>query len=154
MNVDALMTKKLKTCSPDHPLSCAARTMWESDCGVVPVVDDAQHVVGMITDRDICIAAYTQNRLLSDIPISSIALKPVVTVRPHDSAETAEALMQRHQVRRLAVIGEGDRLVGMLSLNDLARVSGHHPREVPSEGVARTLAAISQPHNGSAPARA
>jgi DNA polymerase-3 subunit epsilon/CBS domain-containing protein len=99
----------------------------------------------MITDRDICMAAYTQARVLGQIPISSIAMKPVVTVRPEDSARTAEGLMQRHQIRRLAVIDGRGRLVGMLSLNDLARSSGRHPQDLPMDEVARTLAAISQP---------
>jgi CBS domain-containing protein len=150
MNVDALMTTNLQTCAPDHSLDCAARIMWETDCGVVPVVDAAQRVVGMITDRDICVAAYTQNKLLHDILISSVGMKSVITVRPFDSVETAEALMQRHQVRRLAVIGEGDRLVGVLSLSDLARGAGRSPRDLPVDGILRTLAAISQARDGHA----
>jgi CBS domain-containing protein len=131
-------------------LDCAARIMWEKDCGVVPIVDAGAQAVGMITDRDICIAAYTQNTLLGQIPISSIGLKPVVAVRPHDSAQSAESLMQKHQVRRLAVVDDAGRLVGMLSLNDLARGSGHHPRDLPSDEIARTLAAISQPRAAAA----
>ena len=60
MNVEQLMTTDLRTCSPEDTLDCAARIMWEKDCGVVPIVDGADRVVGMITDRDICIASYTQ----------------------------------------------------------------------------------------------
>jgi CBS domain-containing protein len=56
--------------------------------------------------------------------------------------------MQKHQVRRLAVIGDGDRIVGVLSLNDLARGAGRSPRDVSMDGIARTLTAISQPRNG------
>jgi CBS domain-containing protein len=146
MNVEGLMTTKLETCSDDHRLDCAARIMWERDCGIVPVVDREGRIAGMLTDRDICIAGYTQNRVLSEIPIAEvIGKKPVVTVRPTDSVETAEGLMREHQLRRLAVVDSNQRLVGVLSLNDLARGAGRHPRDVSSEGVARTLAAISQP---------
>jgi CBS domain-containing protein len=148
MNVDQIMAKDLRTCSPDDMLDCAARIMWEKDCGVVPIVD-GDRVVGMITDRDICMATYTQNRVLGEIPISSVAMKPVVTVRPEDSTRTAETLMQRHQIRRLAVIDGRGRLVGMLSLNDLARGAGRYPHEVPMDEVARTLTAISQPSGAS-----
>jgi CBS domain-containing protein len=142
MNVQDLMTRNLKTCSADHRLDCAARIMWENDCGVVPIVDQEQRVVGMITDRDICFAAYSQNRLLGHIAISTVAMKPVVTVRPHETAQHAEKLMQQHQVRRLAVTENGGRLVGLLSLNDLARASGRSPRELPGDEIAKTLAAI------------
>jgi CBS domain-containing protein len=145
MNVDQMMTTNLRTCSPQHMLDCAARIMWENDCGVVPIVDAGDRVVGMITDRDICIAAYTQNQLLNQIPVSSIAMKPVVTVRPEDTAQTAESSMQRHQIRRLAVVDGNGRLVGMLSLNDLARSAGRNNRDLPPDEVVRTLAAICQP---------
>jgi CBS domain-containing protein len=147
MNVEQLMTGDTRSCTPDHTLDCAARKMWERDCGVVPIVDASGRVVGMITDRDICMAAYTQNKLLSQIQVKSIAMKPVVTVSPHDSAQSAETLMQRHQVRRLAVVDERGRLVGVVSLNDLARGASRQPGEIPSNEIVRTLAAIGQPRS-------
>ena len=150
MNIEQLMSKDLRTCSQNDALDCAARIMWEKDCGVVPIVDSDNRVVGMITDRDICVAAYTQDRLLKHIPISSIGMKPVVAVRPHDSPQTAEGLMQKHQVRRVAVTDERGRLVGMLSLNDLAREAARHPRELSTDEVMKTLAVIGQPRATSA----
>jgi CBS-domain-containing membrane protein len=66
-------------------------------------------------------------------------------VRSNESAQQAEALMQKHQLRRLPVVNDSGQLIGILSLNDLARASGQSPREVPSEEIMRTLAAISQP---------
>jgi CBS domain-containing protein len=150
MNVEALMTRNMKTCTPEQNLDCAARLMWDADCGVVPVVDQAQHIVGMITDRDICMAAYMQHKHLDEIAIASIGLKPVVTIGDQEPADKAEVLMQKHQVRRLAVLDRGQRLVGVLSLNDLARVSTRNPRELPSDGIAKTLAAISQPRTDGA----
>ena len=152
MNVENLMSRSPKTCTPDHMLDCAARSMWDGDCGVVPVVDEQRRVVGMITDRDICFAAYTQNRRLGEIPISSVALKQVVTVRQDESVEAAESLMQRHQVRRLAVVDENKRLVGVLSLTDLARSAARHPLDLSTERISQTLAAIGRPHRARATA--
>jgi CBS-domain-containing membrane protein len=151
MNVEQLMSRDTRSCSPDDTLDRAARNMWDRDCGVVPITDASGRVVGMITDRDICMAAYTQNKLLTEIPIKSIAMKPVVTLHPYDSAQTAETLMQRHQLRRLAVLDDHGRLVGVLSLGDLARGAGRSPHDIPSADIARTLAAISEPRRTPAP---
>jgi CBS domain-containing protein len=63
MNVEQLMTSTVRTCCPNDPLSDAARVMWEADCGCVPVTEEcygSAKVVGVITDRDICMAAFTQ----------------------------------------------------------------------------------------------
>lgn len=154
MKIEDIMSRSLKTCMRDHTLDCAARIMWENDCGVVPIVDNAGRVVGMITDRDICFAVLTQNRLLGQIRADSVAIKPVITVRANESAQQAEALMQRHQLRRLPVVNDSGKLIGILSLNDLARASGQSPRDLPSEEIMRTLAAISQPTRGMTGARA
>lgn len=99
----------------------------------------------MITDRDICIAAYTQNQLLHQIPVSTIAMKPVVSVRMDDPAQVAERLMEEHQVRRVAVVDGEGRLVGVLSLNDLARAAGRYPRDLSNDEIVKTLMAISTP---------
>lgn len=152
MNVGDLMSRDLHTCESHHSLACAARTMWERDCGSVPIVDAAGRPVGMITDRDICMAAVMQNDRPSTIPIATVAMKTVVTVRATDSAERAEMLMQKHQLRRLGVVNEDGRLIGIISLNDLARCSGVRPKEIPVEHVGRTLTAISQPHQHAASA--
>src|SRR5438046_1875104 len=71
MKVEEIMSVDLETCRLEDTLNRPAQIMWEHDCGVVPVVDGEARVVGIITDRDICIAAYTQGRPLSEIPVSS-----------------------------------------------------------------------------------
>ena len=68
MKVKDLMTTEVKRCSPETNLAAAARIMWEGDCGVIPVTDEYDHVVGVITDRDICIAAATRPRTEGEIP--------------------------------------------------------------------------------------
>lgn len=69
MKVEQLMTRNPKTCGPDEPLEAAARLMWDHDVGCVPVVDKGQ-VVGMITDRDVCMAAYIEGARLNTVPVS------------------------------------------------------------------------------------
>jgi CBS domain-containing protein len=155
MEVDKLMTHGVRTVGPGDTMNQAARIMWENDCGVVPVVDGGGKPVAMITDRDICMAAFMQGKPLAEMPVSVACSRGVVTVRDHDSIEVAEAVMQEHQIRRVPVVDAQDRLVGVLAMSDLARSfqmtegTSVTPREV-----AKTLAAVSQPHReagGAAP---
>jgi CBS domain-containing protein len=123
-------------------LEAPARIMWENDCGVVPVVDEEGRAVGMITDRDICMAGYTQGRQLWQIPVSVAASKALVAVRPTESLQRAEEIMRTHQVRRLAVTDGDGRLLGVLSLNDLAVHAGRRDGDLGLDEVAKTLSAI------------
>ena len=72
-----LMTRDVASCEMEHPLACSAKIMWERDCGCVPVVDDDNRVVGMLTDRDICMAALTRGRMLVDLPVHAAACRSV-----------------------------------------------------------------------------
>ncbi|HVH47061.1 MAG TPA: CBS domain-containing protein [Labilithrix sp.] len=118
----------------------------EADCGCVPVVDDACRPVGMITDRDICMATYTQGKPPFAIPLSSVMGNTVVTCRADDSIATAEELMRRHRIRRLPVVDASGTIVGILSLNDIATHSQLTPAraedELGGDAIAGTLAAI------------
>jgi CBS domain-containing protein len=147
MNVGQVMTRDPRTCGQNDSLSQAAQVMWESDCGCVPVVDGDGKAVGMITDRDICMAAYTQGLPLSQMQVKSAASRNLVCVRENDSLETAEGLMQKHQIRRLPVIDTSGRLLGILSMNDLVRRLhvGHRHGDLSSDAIARVLAAICTP---------
>ena len=140
MNVEQLMSRNVKTCTPNDTLELAARIMWENDCGIVPVVDEAGRVVAMLTDRDVCMAGYTQGLQYWQIPVAVAASKLVFSVRPTDSLQQAEELMRTQQVRSLAVTNERGQLVGVLSLGDLAR---RHPDDVSSDELARTLRGVS-----------
>ena len=147
MNVGKLMTRDPGACSPDDTLNRAAQIMWEKDCGCVPVVDANFHPIAMITDRDICMAAYTQGRPLWSIPVSSAASHIVVVVRESEAVESAEGLMRAYRVRRLPVVDADGRLVGIISLNDLARHAsfGHRHGELNADRITRALAAICAP---------
>jgi CBS domain-containing protein len=156
MRVNQLMTSSPRACRPDDHLDAAARIMWDADCGAVPVIDTEQRVVGIVTDRDACMAAYTQGRPLASIPVSDAMATQLFTCHENDDIAEAERLMREAQVRRLPVVDEQGRLVGLLSLNDLAREASHNgkSRGAPEpEDLAATLAAICTPRDLPAPAR-
>lgn len=142
MNVEQLMSRNVKTCSPNDTLEVAARIMWENDCGVVPLVDAEGRAVGVVTDRDICMAGFTQGLQYWQIPVARAASKSLYAIKPNESLQAAERLMGTHQVRRLAVIDDNGKLVGILSLNDLARHAGRRAEDLSTDEVARTLALV------------
>jgi CBS domain-containing protein len=147
MKVRELMTPDPRTCTSNDTLDVAARAMWEADCGVVPVVDAVRCVVGMITDRDICMAAYIQGKPLTSIKVASAMAPNVVSCKPDDELTVAERTMQTAQVRRLPVVDAQGRLAGLLALGDLARHAGKDRAgkvRVSAEEVAATLGVISQ----------
>ena len=143
------MTRDVATVTPNATLEQAAQLMWEADCGAIPIIDGGDLVVGMITDRDICMASLIQGKLLSEIPVMSVAATEPCVAREDDPVEVIESLMRTHQVRRIPIVDHARRLSGIVSLTDIARHTrrngGHHDALSP-EVVANTLAAISAPH--------
>jgi len=146
MKVEDVMTREVAECRPEDTCSFAAKIMWERDCGCVPVVDASGCVCGVITDRDICMAAYTRGRPLHEIAVQSAMSKDPQSVRPEDSIEHAQELMRRSRVRRIPVLDEGH-LAGMLSIGDLLRQTSSSPSHkhhgLRADQVVETLAAIS-----------
>src|SRR4051794_15289878 len=100
MNVEELMTRNVETCTTNDSLARAAQIMWERDCGYVPVLDSHRRLMGVLTDRDICMAAYTQGRPLQHITAAQVMSHNVKAASPSDSLEAVETLMQVHQIRR------------------------------------------------------
>jgi CBS domain-containing protein len=145
MYVKDIMSHPVVTCPTSSTLDQAARLMWEFDCGVIPVVDDAGHVCGMVTDRDICMAAYTQGKPLSAIPVTTAMAHEVVAVHTDDSVEHVEALMRDSRVRRLPVLDHESRPAGLVSMSDLARLSARARKSAVDRELIQTLAAVSQP---------
>lgn len=131
-------------------LDAAARVMWDHDCGFVPVLDGADRLVGVVTDRDLCMAAFTQGRPLHELPMAAAMARQVRTVRADDSLATAMAAMQEVAVRRLPVVDAEGRLVGVLSSNDLVRHAHAGHREVAAEHVLRTLAVVGKSRRAAA----
>jgi CBS domain-containing protein len=151
MNVERLMTKDVRTCRPEDGLTEAARAMWERDCGCVPVVDESHRVVGMITDRDVCMAAYTRGSRLQDIRIDEVMSRRVLSCQPDTPLADAEATMRSGRVRRLPVVDDAGQLLGLVSLADIAqeaaRQHGARRREVKDAEVGATLVEITRPWN-------
>jgi CBS domain-containing protein len=151
MQVKEIMTDTPQVCGVNDSANEAARIMWERDCGAVPVVDRDGHTVGIVTDRDICMAAYFQGRHLSAIPIAEIMSRDLCTIEAEADLNDAERLMQSRQIRRLPVVANGGHLIGILSLSDLARTvprDGGGRQAVPeSQEVLRTVEKVSQPRN-------
>lgn len=108
--------------------------MWENDCGALPIVDANQNVVGVITDRDICMAAYTKGTSVWEIPVVAVSSLRVHSVSPEASVRLAEEVMMMHRVRRLVVLDRGGNLEGMLSLADLVGCSRRLGRVDPALG--------------------
>lgn len=116
MNIRDVMTSNPRTVAPQDSIQNVARIMREEDTGAVPVVDNGRPV-GIVTDRDIVVRAVAEGHL--DRRVSDIVSQDIVTVRPDMSTKEAAQLMSEHQVRRLPVV-ENDRLVGIVSLGDIA----------------------------------
>ncbi len=151
MKVEELMTKRVFTCRPDDTLRHAAQIMWEHDCGCVPVIDDTGRIAGIVTDRDGFIGAYVRGQSLDAIPVRSAMAHKVLTCHPEDDIDSAERIFRDAQVRRLPVIDRDGRLVGILSLNDIAQRAHPAARRVTDglsgDAVALTIAAIGRPRS-------
>ena len=142
MQVKQVMTSDIATCRPDTNLAVVAKLMWDKDCGFVPVIDAAAKVVGVITDRDICIASATR-RLLPDQMTAAQAMRsaPIHTTQPEDAIEKALATMKQFQVRRLPVVAADGTLKGVISMNDIVLAS--QQKEGPAAAdIVSTLSAI------------
>jgi CBS domain-containing protein len=144
MKVADIMTADVKRCTLETNLAAAAKIMWEGDCGVVPVTDGQEKVVGVITDRDICIAAATRPRTASEIPVKDVISTRLHSCKPTDEVGTVLLTMKNQQVRRLPVIHQDGRLAGIVSMNDIVLHAGSAPKSthIPVDDVLDTLKSI------------
>jgi CBS domain-containing protein len=149
MNVFEVMTRRVFSCRPSDTLAAAAGAMWEHDVGCLPVVGESCEVVGMITDRDICMAAYTRAARLAEVDVASVMSREPHACSPDNSVAQAGELMRLDRIRRTPVVDARGRLVGILSLADLAREACHQKRRKYGEAldaeITTTLAAVSEP---------
>ncbi len=125
MKVSDIMTSKPFFCRRETDLGTAAELLWNGNCGFLPVVEDGGRVVGAVTDRDLCIALGTKNRVAGEIRVGEIASKAPVTCAPGDDIRQALATMADRKIHRLVVVGAKGELVGVLSVDDMiAKESG------------------------------
>ena len=151
MKIEAIMQRNVSVCRQDDSLNTAAQVMWENDCGCVPVISANGNgaVVGMLSDRDICMAAYTQGKPLVEILVTIAMAHSVLSCKASDDLVLAEAMMREARIHRIPVVGDNGAVVGIISLSDIARNSlsigdGKVALGTQAE-VTRTLAAICEP---------
>jgi CBS domain-containing protein len=156
MKVEELMTHNVRTCRSGDTLSTAAQLMWDGDCGCVPVISDdgSKRVVGMLTDRDICMATHFRGCRPREIAVGDVMSTGVRAVGPSEDLADAEAIMRDAQVRRLPVVDGNQELLGIVSLADLAREADRKRQSkqpsITEHEVGDTLTAICAPR-GPAP---
>lgn len=119
MKVKEIMTTNTMTCTPANNLADAAGLMWDNDCGILPVVTEGGKVAGLVTDRDICMAAATKGRSLLNIAVEDVISEKVFACKPEDDIHIALNTMRENKVRRLPVVAADGKLEGILSMNDV-----------------------------------
>lgn len=144
MKVRDIMTANPRTADPDTTLEEIATLMKNEDVGAIPVMEDG-HVAGVVTDRDIVLRCVAEGKDPTECTAEDIMTEGVNTIAPDADVEEAADLMAEAQVRRLAVVQNG-RLVGMLSLGDIAVKTGEEAEETTAE----TLEGVSQGVRGQA----
>ena len=149
MKVKELMTATPYCCQPETNLGAATELMWNGNCGFLPVVGSDGKVFGVVTDRDICIALGTRNRLPGEIKVSEvITSQKLFYCSPEDDVHVALQAMQTGKVRRLPVITHEGALAGIVSMDDVLLKAepmsvGKQP-ELSSDEVVRTYRAINE----------
>jgi len=119
MKVRDIMTEPPLTCTPETSVAVAARLMRESDYGTLPVIDSRGQLVGIVTDRDICLALVGTNRNALHISVHEVMTRKLFSALLDDDIHSALATMKTARVRRLPVRDDVGRLKGMLSIEDV-----------------------------------
>lgn len=148
MLVEDLMTREVEACRPEASLAAAAAVMWRRDCGAVPVTGEDGGVIGMLTDRDICMALATRRAYAEDVSVAEVMSRDVATCTTEDDAEEALEVMRLRRLRRLPAVDSRGRLAGILSVADVlrrTRKGGGRRHFKPRETLA-ALKAIVRPH--------
>jgi CBS domain-containing protein len=147
MKVKEWMTTDVKAIRAVDSLQHAALAMWTNDIGAMPVLGPEGKVVGMITDRDIAMAAALRRKSLENLDVQSTMSRELWYVAPDDTLGEAEQLMCRHQVRRLPVVDAVGKLVGIVTFNDIARSATAGPKKAIAGHIARAIEAIATPRH-------
>jgi CBS domain-containing protein len=124
MIVKDIMSKAIATCRPESDLGSVAQTMRERDCGFLPVVDSHGTIVGVVTDRDVCLAGATKNRPLARVSVKDAMSHPVYSCLLDENVKAVLATMAKHRVRRLPVLNKNGHLEGVLSIDDIVHTHG------------------------------
>jgi len=130
MKVKDMMMRTPASCTPETNLGVAVEILWNRNCGILPVVNAQQQVIGVVTDRDVCIALGTRNRLAGEIAVGQVTSGKVFACKPEDDVRVALATMAHAKVRRLPVTNADGKLEGILSMDD---VVAHSEARIPGK---------------------
>jgi len=148
MKVEQIMSQPVQRCQPNDHLEQAAQLMWHNDIGCLVVCDaqDSHAIVGMITDRDIAMCALFKARPLRDLLVAYAMSGEVFYCYANDNLVQAEKIMRISKVRRLPVLDQHERLVGLVALADLAQEAARERavaiKEITENEVCATYASI------------
>ena len=149
MKVKEIMTANVTFCGLNATLVVAAGVLQEYKCGSLPVMDGGGKVVGMITDRDICLAVSKKDHDVSRIKISEIISGKVYDCAPTDDVKDALKTMRKKKAPCLPVVDGDGALKGILSIDDILlharKAKGNKSRKLSYKDAARTFQAICQP---------
>ena len=133
MKVRTIMTPA-PTCAPmDATLADVARLMADYEVGAVPIVDEARRVVGIVTDRDVCKMIAMTAGSVEQVPALGLSPRAVVSCRLEDDVPAALRMMENNRVRRLPVLDADDRIVGILSMDDVIVRCAGDPQPQPAD---------------------
>jgi CBS domain-containing protein len=133
MKISEVMTTELETISADQTAREAAAFMLRADAGSIPVCE-GDKIIGIITDRDIAVRGIAEGRG-PDTPVSELMSDGIICAREDEDVDTVARRMSEEQVRRLPVLDAEERLIGIVSLGDLARETSTRTAEQALEGV-------------------
>jgi len=148
MKVKDAMMETPYYCQPENNLGSATELMWNANCGFLPVQSADGKIIGVITDRDICIALGTRNCPAGEVSVGEVMSGKLHSCAPDDDIHMALQTMMQAKIRRLPVMAQNGTLVGVLSMDDIVfraepRSPGKEP-ELSSDEVVRTLRSIAQ----------
>ena len=149
MKVKDVMMATPASCDSEANLGAAVEILWNRNCGILPVVNTKGKVIGVVTDRDLCIALGTRNRLPGEVTVSQVASAKVLTCKPDDDIREAMNTMAQARVRRLPVVNAEGILEGILSMDDVvlrseAEIAGKAP-DLSFDAVVGTLKKLYRP---------
>lgn len=125
MQIKDIMSRDIDSITPDTPIHQIARKMRAADVGVLPVVENGT-LLGIVTDRDIVVRGIAENGIgVTEVTADKVMTKDVLTCNEDQSLDDLKEEMQSQAVRRVAVTDKEEKLVGMVSIGDLARQEEH-----------------------------
>ena len=142
MRVKDIMTTHVACCNPATNLAAAVELLWSHDCGALPVLDDVGRVIGIVTDRDLCIALGTRGRRPSELTVGDVLQPSPTECDPEADIRSALDKMGAEKIRRLLVVDATQTLKGILCMNDIILHSKRSGNGVSYEQAMETLKSI------------